>query len=100
MIEIIVTEFNEKYSDGYITCILKEDNENNLQIAALYEGIKVYDDGRLECRYMNELEEILDKPVIIEKLLINITGWFHIHYKLIIKRKKDYTLIKIKDKYI
>ena len=96
MIEIIVTGVNNEYPEGYIECILK-DNENNLKIAALYgDDIKVYDDGRLECRY---LEKILDKPVIIDKLLINITGWFHIHYKLIIKRKKEYTLIKIKDKY-
>lgn len=97
MIEIILEELNEDYHDGHAEVYLQGiDKMILIYLPGLGdEGIRVYHDGRLCERHAEKLHL---KPIFIDKILINITGWFYLHYKLDIKVKEEYTEIKILSK--
>ena len=97
MIKISLKEISPEYHDGYTEVILKDKEKKlSINLPSLGEtGIKVYHDGRL---YEKHLEGFNLKPIIIDEIIINITGWFYIHYKLLIEVKDEYTYIAIVDK--
>lgn len=97
MIKISLQEISTELNDGYAEVTIK-DKEKKLTIdlpSLGVTGIKVYHDGRL---YEKHLENFNLKPIIIDEIRINITGWFYIFYKLIIEVKEDHTYIAIIDK--
>lgn len=88
----ITTITDDKYSDGRLILILKNNPRKLLiNLPVLGEtGIQINHDGRLHSK---KIKEHIHEPIIVDKILINITGWFHIHYKLIIKTNERYTYI-------
>ena len=93
MVRIICGEVDEKDPDGVVDIVERTSNLIfNLFLPDLDGGIKVYHDGRLANDY---LEKFLGKSFYCKEIRINMTGWFHIHYKLVIEVKEDYTFIDI-----
>ena len=93
MVRIICGEVDAKDPDGMIDIMERTSNLIfNLSLLDLNSGIIVYHDGRLA---NDELEKFLGKSFYCKEIRINMTGWFHIHYKLIIEVKEDYTFIDI-----
>ena len=96
MIKINVKHIDENAVDGLAEIFLK-DNESWGKISVILpslssDGIRVYHDGRLQEAH---LEEQHPKPIFTDKIQINITGWFYIHYELHIELKEEYTHIYI-----
>jgi len=82
-----------KDPDGMIDIMERTSNLIfNLSLLDLDGGIRVYHDGRLANDY---LEKFLGKSFYCKEIRINITGWFHTKYKLVIEVKEDYTFINI-----
>lgn len=96
MIKINVKQIDENAVDGLAEIFLKDDdlcNKLSIHLPSLGgEGIRVYHDGRLQ---ESHLEEHHLKPIFTDKIQINITGWFYIHYELHIELKEEYTHIYI-----
>lgn len=93
MIKIKIENIHEG-RDGCAKCKVKDSEVLlNVNLASIGdEGIRVYHDGRLE-HYL--LRKLWGPSIYLDEITINITGWFHIHYKLNINVKEEYTEIKI-----
>ena len=88
----ITTITDNKYPDGRLELTLKNNPINLIiYLPALEEtGIQINHDGRLHSK---KIEEHIHEPIIVDKIRINITGWFHIYYKLIIKTNEKCTYL-------
>ena len=93
MVKIICGEVDVNKPDGMVDITEQATNVIfNIFLPDLNGGIRVYHDGRLA---NDDLEKFIGKSFYCKEIRINITGWFHIHYKLIIEVKEDYTFINI-----
>jgi hypothetical protein len=92
MTKILIEHTNER-RDGCAKCKTTSGDSFSVNLITLAEdGMRVCHDGRLEHK---SLETLFKTPVYLTEISINITSLFHIHYRLLVDVKKDYTSIKI-----
>jgi len=99
MVKINVCDVDDCDVDGLLKC------ETNLGPVTINlpglgeDGVLLRDDGVIEVGGARpSIEFYTDNPPRTSEVFINITGWFYIHFRLVIEVKDGFTYVAVLDK--
>lgn len=96
MVTIKIKKIEDEHIDGILTCREKTTNEKiKITLPPLgKDGVIIYKDGKIDIGGPRPPIEYYTNNPLTDEITINITGWFHIYYELIITEYDDYTIIQ------